>query len=326
MALDFAAFCCFTKVFVQCASVSQNGCRSSASIQLVASGRDLSSLKVVDRNRAGQLVASGLGPSPLSSGFPRVSPAAAPGRHEVRAGARLQPKLSKLPPGAGYRLCSAFDVTELPPWMTSSNSPCLGCRNLLSRLLRSSWVETGSSADSLHVRKAGSSAGSSHRPQVQKAEASGCSSLLQSEADSSPQVQKAEASGYRVITPGPKGGGIRLPLTSSVGVISRLLARAKGGVIRRLLTSTPGPKGGGIRLLLTSSVRGRFITPGPKGGGIRLPSHHPRSKRRRHQATPHFFSQRPRHQATPHFFNLFRCKSPSVVPRSGPLSSCSGVS
>ena len=194
-----------------------------AAIQLVASGRDLSSLKVVDRNRAGQLVASGLGPSPLSSGFPRVSPAAAPGRHEVRAGARLQPKLSKLPPGAGYRLCSAFDVTELPPWMTSSNSPCLGCRNLLSRLLRSSWVETGSSADSLHVRKAGSSAGSSHRPQVQK--------------------------------------------------------------------------GGGIRLLLTSSVRGRFITPGPKGGGIRLPSHHPRSKRRRHQATPHFFSRG--HQPTP---------------------------
>ena len=99
VALDFAAFSCFTKVFVQCASVSQNGCRSSASIQLVASGRDLSSLKIVDRSRADQLVASGLGPSPpLSSGFPRVSPAAAPGRREVRAGARLQPKLSKLPP------------------------------------------------------------------------------------------------------------------------------------------------------------------------------------------------------------------------------------
>ena len=264
MALDFAAFCCFTKVFVQCASVSQNGCRSSASIQLVASGRDLSSLKVVDRNRAGQLVASGLGPSPLSSGFPRVSPAAAPGRHEVRAGARLQPKLSK-PPGAGYRLCSAFDVTELPPWMTSSNSPCLGCRNLLSRLLRSSWVETGSSADSLHVRKAGSSAGSSHRPQVQKAEASGCSSLLQSEADSSPQVQKAEASGYRVITPGPKGGGIRLPLTSSVRgrVIRRLRPihhpRSKKAEASGYRVITPGPKGGGIRLPLTSSVRGRVI-------------------------------------------------------------------
>ena len=52
------------KYFVQCASVSQNGCRSSASIQLVASGRDLSSLKIVDRSRADQLVASGLGPSP----------------------------------------------------------------------------------------------------------------------------------------------------------------------------------------------------------------------------------------------------------------------
>ena len=64
VALDFAAFSCFTKVFVQCASVSQNGCRSSASIQLVASGRDLSSLKIVDRSRADQLVASGLGPSP----------------------------------------------------------------------------------------------------------------------------------------------------------------------------------------------------------------------------------------------------------------------
>ena len=126
--------------------------------------------------------------------------------------------------------------------MTSSDSPCLGwvCRNLLSRLLRSSWVETGSSADSLQVQKAGSSAGSSHRPQVQKAEASGCSSLLQSEAGSSPLVQKAEASGYRVITPGPKGGGIRLPRTSSV----------RGRVIRRL-----------------------------------RPIHHPRSKRRRHQAT-----------------------------------------
>ena len=175
--------------------------------------------------------------------------------------------------------------------MTSSDSPCLGwvCRNLLSRLLRSSWVETGSSADSLHVQKAGSSAGSSHRPQVQKAEASGCSSLLQSEAGSSPLVQKAEASGYRVITPGPKGGGIRLPRTSSV----------RGRVIRRL-RPIHHPRSKRRRHQATESS--------------------PQSKRRRHQATPHFFSQRPSHQATPHFFNLFRCKSPRVVPRSGPLS------
>ena len=77
VALDFAAFSCFTKVFVQCASVSQNGCRSSASIQLVASGRDLSSLKIVDRSRADQLVASGLGPSPP---FLRVSLGSRPPR------------------------------------------------------------------------------------------------------------------------------------------------------------------------------------------------------------------------------------------------------
>ena len=151
--------------------------------------------------------------------------------------------------------------------MTSSDSPCLDwvCRNLLSRLLRSSWVEMGSSADSLHVQKAGSSAGSSRRPQVQKAEASGCSSLLQSEAGSSPLVQKAEASGYRVITPGPKGGGIRLPRTSSVRgrVIRRLRPIHKPQVQKAEASGyrviTPGPKGGGIRLPLTSSVRGRVI-------------------------------------------------------------------
>ena len=78
------------------------------SLQLVVSGRDLSSLAVADRSRAfdfktfcetfaaslsGQLVALGLGPSPLSSGFPRVSPATAPGLHEVRAGPSCSPSL-----------------------------------------------------------------------------------------------------------------------------------------------------------------------------------------------------------------------------------------
>ena len=168
------------------------------SLQLAVSGRDLSSLAVADRSRAvdlktfceafaaslsGQLVASGLGPSPLSSGFPRVSPATAPGLHEVRAGAQLQPKSSKLPP-----LVPEFAYTQR---LTSPALPPLDDKRQLTmswmgvpkhaRLLRSSEVEAGSSAAS-QVQKAESSSADS---QVQKAESSSDPSLLQSKAESS---------------------------------------------------------------------------------------------------------------------------------------------
>ena len=76
--------------------------------------------------------------------------------------------------------------TELPPLddKRQLTMPWMGVPKH-ARLLRSSEVETGSSADSLRVQKAGSSSGSSHQPQVQKAESSGDSSLLQSKAESS---------------------------------------------------------------------------------------------------------------------------------------------
>ena len=172
------------------------------SLQLVVSGRDLSSLAVADRSRAfdfktfcetfaaslsGQLVALGLGPSPLSSGFPRVSPATAPGLHEVRAGAQLQPKSSKLPPLVPeFAYTQRLTCTTLPPLddKRQLTMPWMGVPKH-ARLLRSLEVETGSSADSLRVQKAGSSSGSSHHPQVQKAESSSDSSLLQSKAESS---------------------------------------------------------------------------------------------------------------------------------------------
>ena len=117
---------------------------------------------------------------PLSSGFPRVSPGTAPVLHEVRAGAQLQPKSSKLPPlvpelAYTQRLISA----QLPPLddKRQLTMPWMGVPKH-ARLLRSSEVEKGSSADSRRVPKAESSSDSSLLQQ--SAESSGDSSLLQS--------------------------------------------------------------------------------------------------------------------------------------------------
>ena len=104
---------------------------------------------------------------PLSSGFPRVSPGTAPVLHEVRAGAQLQPKSSKLPPlvpelAYTQRLISA----QLPPLddKRQLTMPWMGVPKH-ARLLRSSEVEKGSSADSRRVPKAESSSDSwGHQP------------------------------------------------------------------------------------------------------------------------------------------------------------------
>ena len=118
-----------------------------------------------------------------------MSPAAAPGLHEVRAGAQLQPKSSKLPPLVPeFAYAQRLTCTGLPPLDDKHQltMPWMGVPKH-ARLLRSSWVEMGSPNDSLHVQKMESSDDSSHQPQVQKAESSGDSSHL--------QVQKTESPG-----------------------------------------------------------------------------------------------------------------------------------
>ena len=100
--------------------------------------------------------------------IPRVSPDAAPSLQEGREGAQLQPKASKLLP-----LAPEFAYTQR---LTCAALPPLDARRQLTmfwmglpqhtRLLRSSWVEMGSSADSSHMQKGSSSADSSHRGEM----------------------------------------------------------------------------------------------------------------------------------------------------------------